>query len=434
MRSNRETLILLVYFLSIICLSVFLFIKLEETPPNAYYFPGIFVTVLPTISALIFPSFFRNSQEGIDYARSDEKYVAGYLCMFILGITLALIGVINLTVFMFKISLIIFLDCLLFLPLYIFLFIRVDELRVMKRVKNSIFDELNYIPLIGKRINEEIIKERINDLARITLRALNNHNYVLLDFGIDYFKEINYEIMKRTDHKNIGIIERTLWSTKLDIKTVNLLTKEIMKIFCQLGILCIERKLDERSRKIGKHMSKVITYGIKNQKNIEYPNLVLCLEKLALAATRNHLEETTDEILNSLGQIGDQSIQNNNLQRSPILAVLKSLQNIGIACTEEKMTHQCATAKARLLGIAQIWDEPIRSEALKRLWVVISHIYTNIEEAEESNFEFENMLKKRFGNEFMTKIDDAIQMLHKEGEWIQKRTLKEFKNKSGFFN
>jgi hypothetical protein len=34
--------------------------------------------------------------------------------------------------------------------------------------------------------------------------------------------------------------------------------------------------------------------------------------------------------------------------------ILKGLQNIDIACVEEKMAHQCATARTRIFGIARL--------------------------------------------------------------------------------
>lgn len=138
-----------------------------------------FIIVLTTVSALIFSVFFRSSREGIDYARSDEKYVVDYLCMFVLGIFAslsALVDIIDLTNLVFKFSLILFLDCLILLPSFIFIFIRVDVLKVMGRVKNSILGELDPTPFIGRRIRLENTIEKINDLRRIVLQALSDHN------------------------------------------------------------------------------------------------------------------------------------------------------------------------------------------------------------------------------------------------------------------
>jgi hypothetical protein len=379
----------------------------------------VFVRVLATISAFVFtiPLFLRNSREETVYARSDEKYMIIYFLAFIVGIMCSLcaffrVGPISVT---FKFSLIIFLSCLIWLIPYLFVLLKRDTRKVIKNNMESILDDLNGNN--NKKDGEKIFKEKIEYMERITLQTLNTHNYLTLDCGIKCFKAIASRITQTPKVTNLE----------------NILIKEIMKSFRDLSIACIECKSDEHSRQIGKYMKEIVMDGLQNKQNFEYPNLVLNIEKLGIEAARNHLEETTDEILNSLGQIGNQSIQKDNLQCLPIPAVLKSLQNIGIACTEEKMIHQCATAKTRLLGIAESGDESTRDEALKRLWVVISHIYTNIKAEEESNYEFETMLKKRFGNEFMIKIDDAIQMLHTEGEWVQKRIVREFKDTSQFF-
>ena len=387
-----------------------------------------FIIVLATVSALIFPAFFRSSREGIDYARSDEKYIVGYLCMFVLGILIslsALVDIIKLTDLVFKSGLILFLDCLILLPSFIFIFIRVDVLKVMERVKNSILDELNPIPFIGRRVRLESTLEKINDLRRIVFQVLSDHNHIALDYGIKFFKEIGNEI--------IGSFPRTKISTRIG----NLLIREIMRDFRDVGIACVESKFDIYARQIGKYMKKIIMDGLRNQKDFEYPNFILCFEKFGIEAAKRHLEETTDEILNSLGQIGDQGMKTRDLQRPPVFAVLKSLQNIGIVCTEEKMVHQCATARARQLGIArfgkQLEQENIFHEALKRFWVVTAYMYTNIPEMEETNYELESKLKKEFGSIFIQTIGEAIEMLHNECEWIQKRTVKEFKNTSKFF-
>lgn len=52
----------------------------------------------------------------------------------------------------------------------------------------------------------------------------------------------------------------------------------------------------------------------------------------------------------------------------------------------------------------------------------------NNPEIEEANYGLEKSLKKEFGNIFVQTIDEAIEMLHIEGEWIKKRILKEFKD------
>ncbi|MBU7017238.1 MAG: hypothetical protein HXS44_06990 [Theionarchaea archaeon] len=393
-----------------------------------------FVKVLATISALIFtiPLFFRRSREGTVYAKSDEKWVIIYLSAFVLGIFSSLLtlliedGVkfdifagkeIEIRLILFKVSLFLFLICLIWLIPYLFIFLKRDTITVIRNIRESIIDEFGNISSVGERVQEENLREKINLLERITLQALSNRNYLALDYAIMCFKDINSENMRRAET-----------ATKIN----NSIVKEIMRSLRDLSITCIENKSDEHSRQIGKHMKEIIMNGLRNHKNFEYPNLVLNIEKLGVEAARNHLEETTDEILNSLGQIGDQGIRT-DLQRPPVLAVLKGLQNIGVVCIEEKMIHQCATARTRLLGIARLGDENIGSEALRRFWVITAYLYTIIPEMGEANYELETKLREEFSDIFTKTIDEAIEMLHKEGEWIQKRAVKEFKNTSKLF-
>jgi hypothetical protein len=44
--------------------------------------------------------------------------------------------------------------------------------------------------------------------------------------------------------------------------------------------------------------------GLRTNRYSEYPNLVLNIERLGIEAARNNVEETADEIINSLSQIG----------------------------------------------------------------------------------------------------------------------------------
>lgn len=380
----------------------------------------MFVLALITISALIFtiPLFLKSSREEVIYPKSDEKYLAGYLFIFLLGVfasVFTLVGIIELTVLVFKLILIIFLICLIFLIPYFFIFLGRNTVKLMEKVKKSIINELNPIPFIGRRFQLKDTIEKINDLSRFTLQALGDHNYIALNKGIDDFMVLSKMVTQ---------------GTKISHHVRNILIKEIMRTLRDLSIACIDCKSDEYSRKIGKYMCKIIKDGLKIKKNFEYPNLVLHLEKLGIASAKKHLRETTDGILHNLGQIADQSIKKEDLQSPPVFAVLKNLQNIGIVCTEEKMIHQCATVRTRLLEVArlgkQLEREKIFHEALKRFWVVTAHMYTNIPEMEEANYELESKLKKEFGNIFIQTIDETIEMLHIENEWIQKRIVKEF--------
>lgn len=78
------------------------------------------------------------------------------------------------------------------------------------------------------------------------------------------------------------------------------------------------------------------------------------------------------------------------------------------------MVHQCATARARLLGIArlgkQLEQEDVFHKVLRRFWVVTAYMYINIPEIEEANYELEKRLKKEFGNIFTQKIYEAIKI------------------------
>ncbi|MBU7013738.1 MAG: hypothetical protein HXS52_02320 [Theionarchaea archaeon] len=410
-----------------------------------------FIGSLATISALIFtiPLFFRSSREGTIYPGTDENLVICYLLMFILGIFSSLLtlfiekntGVFvgflgrdfELGLFFFKLSVVIFLICLVWLVPYLFIFLRRDSLKVIAHLRNSILDKVSHVSQRDARRTEEAIKKEINRLERVILQVLSSHNYIALDYGISSLMDITGTIIGKPRKRSrfMRILEKALRESPANNTVGNTLLKEIMRSFRDVSIACIECRSDEYSRRIGKYMKEVIMDGLRTRQNLEYPNLVLNIERLGAQAARNNLEETTDEILNSLGQIGDQSITV-DLLRSPIKAVLKGLQEIAIVCTEEKMVCQCATARTRILGIARRGGAPIQEEALRRFWVVTAFMYRNIPEITEASYGLETMLGREFGSLFFEQLNESLEMLHRESEWVRKRIVRVFMNSAEF--
>jgi hypothetical protein len=60
-------------------------------------------------------------------------------------------------------------------------------------------------------------------------------------------------------------------------------------------------------------------------------------------------------------------------------------------------------------------------------------MYKNIPGMKESGYELETMLRKEFDVTFMHQIYKAIEMLHREGEWVREGIVKEFRNTSELF-
>ncbi|MGC1120875.1 MAG: hypothetical protein WBA22_07250 [Candidatus Methanofastidiosia archaeon] len=417
---NRNSMIYLLFF-AILLIYIDIQVMCRELniiPQNMEFLLSIFATILATISALIFPIFFTNARE-IIYSRRDECYVASYLCIFISGIVVSIftvVGFFNLNDSVFKVSLIIFLDCLTLLPLYLFTIIKNDAEKVIRRTTNSIFDQLDPILNLGGQGKVEEISEGIGALEKLALKALRNCNYGALEIGVRCLVEIVVKIFRKR---------------RMSAETKNLLIRKTVRVLKELGIACVESKRDEYARQVGKYIKLTIVTGLREKENLGYPSLVLDMEKFGIAAAKGNLIETTDEILNSLGSIGDQSTAM-NLQLSPILAVLKGLQNIGIVCAEERMVHQCATTRTRIIGIARRGEKPIQEEALRRFWVVTAFMYRNIPEITEANFGLESILRREFGDAFSEQLDRALDMFHKEGEWIRKRVVREFRDSTEF--
>jgi hypothetical protein len=416
---NRNSMICLLFAIVLIYIDVQVMCReLNIILQNMEFLLSIFATILATISALIFPIFFTNARE-IIYSRRDECYVASYLCIFILGIFIsifAVVGLLNLDDLVFKVCLILFLDCLTLLPLYLFAIIKNDAEKVIRRTTSSIFDQLDPILNIGGQSKVEEISEGISALGKLALKALRSHNYGALEIGVRCIAETDIEIFRKK---------------RMSAETRDLLVRETIRVLKELGIACVESKRDEYARQVGKYIMLTIVTGLREKENLSYPSLVLDMQKFGIAAAKGNLMETTDEILNSLGRIGDQSITM-SLQCSPVFAVLKSLQNIGMVCAEEKMIHQCATTRTRIIGIARQGEKPIQEEALRRFWVVTAFMYKDIPEITEANFRLENTLRGEFGDAFSEQLDRALGMLHKEGEWIRKRVVREFKNSTEF--
>lgn len=403
-------------------INIFLYSVLIELNENIHVLGSVLyvlIAILATFSFVIFyiPFYFKDSEIEKIYPKSDQKFAALYFMLFIITIFFCLIacfeGETNRRYFLI-ISFLLFIDCLILLFPYIFIFLRRDMEGVIKSVRNSIIDEVCAIHYFGK----SKLNEKINLLGRIAIQALRNHNYILLNCTLENMRDVAQQVINKEE---------------IHTKNCNSAIKEIMRNFRDFGIVSIKYQAEEYSKRVGKDMSKIIIDGMKNKRKFEYGHLIQYLEKCGIESARNHAEETSEEIISNLGLIGDFLVKNNE-EISPINGVLKGLQNIGISCSGEKMIHRCNTARMRLIGIARATKGSIKSEAQMRFWVITAFLYTNIPEMEETGKNLEYKLITELGEDFYSDLEKSEEMLRKEKEWIHLSVVKKFRKNNPFFN
>jgi len=407
-------------------INIFLYKVLTELNENIHVLDSVLdvlIAILATFSFIIFtiPFFFKDSEIEKIYPKSDQKFAVLYFMLFIITIFFCLLacfeGDTHRRGFLI-ISFLLFIDCLILLFPYIFIFLHRDMEGVIKNVRNSIVDELCTIHHFGKSKSFTSLNEKINLLGRIAIQALRNYNYILLDYTLENMRDVAQQVINKEE---------------IHTKNCNSAIKEIMRNFRDFGIISVKYQVEEYSKRVGKDMSKIIIDGMKNERRFEYGHLIQYLEKFGIDATRNHAEETSEEIISNLGLIGDFLVKNNE-EISPINGVLKGLQNIGISCSGEKMIHRCNTARMRLIGIARATKGSVKSEAQMRFWVVTAFLYTNIPEMKEADKSLEYKLITELGEDFYSDLEKSEEMLRKEKEWIHLSVVKKFRKNNPFFN
>jgi hypothetical protein len=425
---NKYILILLIIIIDLFLIDS----EINIIPEKMESLLEIFIIVPATILALLFPIFFRDQKEGVIYPRSDTRYVIIYIYLYIIGISLSLftlIGLFNLTNIIFKINLLFFLNNLLFIPPYLFVVIKRDVVEVIEKIKNSILRDLNP-SILMKNQKIDCISFKINELQRIILQALDDHNYSAVEEGINALKNIYIKINKKNKiqfslwKKIYKFLFRYNFSEHAKVSYSN----KILKVLLELGIKCIEKRHVDFSKKIVNIYREI---SVSKNFIIKDFHFILYLRILGMKAIKNINEEPTDTIINTLAQIGDQYTINRSYLSIPI--ILKVLQDIAIACSEKKMIHQCQIARTRIIQIARQGNEEIKKEALRRFWVITAYLYVYNNEMEETQYFLETQYRNEFRNEFISAANKAIELLHNEGEWTQKRIVKNFITTSQFF-
>lgn len=210
-------------------------------------------------------------------------------------------------------------------------------------------------------------------MRRITSFSLSKHHYITFEYGLEKLSNIAIKIMD---------------SKKLDADTMNILLKEIVINLRYLGIECTNTKSDESMTKICEYVKELILRGMRSGKHnhIEYQILVIQLEKIGISATENTFISVIDEVLDSLGKIGELSLTKEKLIHPPIGTVLFGLQNIGIECAKKRLGSSCLNALNRIESISDLslglGNEDVLKSALKEHWILSAFIHKYISEAD----------------------------------------------------
>ena len=97
------------------------------------------------------------------------------------------------------------------------------------------------------------------------------------------------------------------------------------------------------------HEKKSSWMDSEAKKTLNIQILFLYFEKLGIEAAKRHLEETTDEILNSLCRIGDQGMKTEDLQRLLFLLFSRACRAL-VFCVQKKKWY----ISAQLLELAYL--------------------------------------------------------------------------------
>lgn len=378
----------------------------------------ILLVFLPTLATILISAFLISSSVTIkEYPPLKKIGISLYVILMVFIIVFQLLSIVNtipLSGKVFKICVILFVLSLFVLILYVLIFIHSNVSAVLTRLFRFSVRPFIKGNKSNKKIDEKIIEEtkrKIAYMGHLIIHATHEHDIGTYSMGIE---KLNY----------LGKI--ILESPGLNDRTLNNIYKNIISNYQYISCECAKVKLENYMMQAAINISDLIEFGMTNKSKfaskIDYPILIIELEKAGMMSVENNMPSAGREIIGSLGQIGEMSL-NKNLDIPPEIQVLSSLQEIGIMCAAKKLENLCIETLVRIDSLGResaVLIEPDadskRKEEIEKIfkktlsshWIVSAYMFKHIPESGEWLKKSRDVLEQDFGDSFGNAYNHAL--------------------------
>lgn len=375
----------------------------------------ILLVFLPTLATILIPVFLISSSVTIkEYPSFKKKGISLYIILMVFIIIFQLLSIVNtipLVEKVFKICVILFVFSLLLLIPYVLLFIHSNVSAVLTRL---FFFSVRPFIKSNKRVNAKIIEEtnrKITYMGHLIMHATHEHDYNTFSIGLERLNALGKIILE---------------SPGFNEKTLNNIYKNIITNYQYISCECWKINLESYMRQAAINISDLIKFGLTSKNKItskiDYPILIIELEKIGIMSVENNMHYASREIITYLGQIGETSLKR-NLDVPPEIQVLSSLQEIGIMCAAKKLENLCIETLIRIEGLGResaVLIEPdadskrkeeiekIFKKALSSHWIVSAYMFRHIPESGEWLKKSRDELEREFGDNFRNAYHHAL--------------------------
>lgn len=303
--------------------------------------------LLPTLAAVLvlvfsIPLLFNNPIISKLPSSKSEALIVSYLTTFILTIVISLFLLIEIlpsTPALYKLCILLFFDCLIFLILYsIFFFPRSVDI-IVQSIKKSIMKKIS--PPIHKRVYHNMSSFMRQILSRVwefsSDDGWENHYAKIIKTEIDALRQIlfqmlRYHLFDGFDDKieifqDIG--KATVDSTIFEDVYINLILKKVIESLCQLGVECSTLEYNEGLLSVTECIKNLIVHGLSNQRNnLEYSSFITSLTILGKRIRPQSYDMVWEGIIQCLGNAA--IISQEDLKHPCALECLTGMREIGV--------------------------------------------------------------------------------------------------------
>jgi hypothetical protein len=340
-----------------------------------------------------------------------------------------LLGIIPLSVTVFKLC-IVFLVSTLFFPISYAFFAHSHIYDALIRLFN--FSARHFVRG-SKPINQqtyEKINERISSMGRLTIHALHEYDENTFCAGLKKISSLAKIMME---------------SSTLDPKFLNGFFKNVIINYRRIASECIKSKLENYLRETFSSITDLIKYGMTCKNNltskINYPIAVNEMKKVGLMSIESNMLPVGSEIIDSLAQIGDMSLSR-HLDHPPAIEIVTALQEIGTEYANRRLENLCLEIliKIEFFGIGVLNDidsctdsdrekemGKVFKSTLKSHWIVSAFLFKNIPESEEWLREAQVRMRGVFENYYIAAYSLALKKMHLTS-YVGKKILSDYFN------
>jgi hypothetical protein len=434
----------------------------------------LFPPILAAITALIFAIPWQRDDR--DYPISKRRVVLFYLIWMIFNILFPLFVLVkseSLSVWEFNLGVLLFIVSLIVLIPYVLMFSHSNRYSILMS-----WYRIASFPFVFafKKITEKVVektKRSINSIRQLIIQAIKEYDRKVFSEGLEKIKLLGALILESKESgklKRIGIfflkitgIRRfsnsgiSASKSNIDEKKAKLkdgLIKVVLHNHLYIATECVRLRWGENMNKIVSNTVDLIKQSMRLKdkvvsKAIDYPIYVDEVKSLGILSIENNLVSPTMEIIDSLGQISEYSL---NLRRTrefdnpPDIKVLESLQAIGIECSKKRYESSCHEVLVRIESIADMAHRSIAreaeegkkegdikeiivlEEALKAHWIISAHIFENIPEAKEWLKPSVKKMEEEFGKRYAEAYRLALEEMGYTSS-IGKKVLLDYKKR-----